>query len=151
MSLLACGAIDDETPSASDTDTATIPDTEPGTDSDSFMDTATETDSGSQPQVCRQPSYPSSCDLVTVFQCGFDGMCVDGEITIGWHEHVLCPGTSEEEQIVSFQCTYTCPYGCADTESSMVDWPHDGTELLETVCAQQPATDPSDTDTHDTE
>ncbi|MBM4394411.1 MAG: hypothetical protein FJ087_01820 [Deltaproteobacteria bacterium] len=86
-----------------------------------------------QTEPCHEPSFPADCEAVTAFQCGFQGECVDGLLSVDWHHHWFCDGV---EEITSFHCTYQCPNGCKVVE--YVDWPQDGQQLVADNCLPAP-------------
>jgi hypothetical protein len=89
-------------------------------------------------EQCDPPVYSDNCLEVDYFQCGFEGSCEDGVLTVQWHEHVFCPG-QEMEDIVSYSCTYDCD--CAPVD--YIDWASNGDELIAQACLG-PCKAPSD-------
>lgn len=83
--------------------------------------------------TCQPPQFSDNCLEVEQFQCGFFGECVDGTLFVDWHHHWFCDGW-EIEEIIDFQCTYDCPYGCL--ESEYMNWPADGKQLVAENCRE---------------
>lgn len=81
--------------------------------------------------ACNPPVYSDACIDVGYYQCGPSVVCLDGVITIGWHEHVSCTGDYTDELIVDYGCTHQCEHGCAADPPAI--WP-DGTNWL-SYCA----------------
>ena len=78
---------------------------------------------------CETPYFSDDCSEVDSFQCGFEGSCEDGVITIMWHEHAFCGGI---EEIYDFSCSYECPGNCSPDIAEA--WPADGEEMVELYC-----------------
>lgn len=78
---------------------------------------------------CTPPLFPDDCSQVSEFQCGFQGECTNGVISVSWHHHWFCNGI---EDIAYFQCHYQCPFGCKE----ITTWPADGKTLVAEFCSQ---------------
>ena len=91
-------------------------------------------------EQCDPPVYSDDCLEVDYFQCGFEAYCMDGVLSVEWHEHVFCPG-QEMEDIVGYSCTHNCD--CAPVE--YIDWANNGEELIAQACLPEtdcPVLDP---------
>ncbi len=80
---------------------------------------------------CEFPPFPSDCSLVSEFQCGFMAKCEAGALIADWHHHYFC---SQEETIIDYNCSYSCPHGCQEGE--IMDWPQNGQLLVDSWCSQ---------------